>query len=133
MAEAPDQLERQIVETHAELDDKLSRLGHRARDTLSIRRRVCRRPWVALGSAAAAGLVAGLVRGKGRVYERRRANPRRRANDRGIQLAEFGERRAAPPGMQSPSKLEFRPGPVRRSAGTPGGSEPSGSRDYGSE
>jgi len=111
MAEAADQLEQRISETRADLDDKLARLEDRARDTLSIPRRVRRRPWAALGSAAAAGLVAGLVRGKGSNYERRTGNPGRRASDHGIRLADFGTRSPAAE-MRPPSPADFGPGPT---------------------
>lgn len=73
MAEAPDQLEQRISETRADLDAKLSRLERKARESLSVSRRIRRRPWTALGGAAATGLVLGLIRGKG-AEEKREEN-----------------------------------------------------------
>ncbi len=65
MAEAPDQLEQRIAETRADLEAKLTRLERKARESLSISRRVRQRPWTALGGAVATGVVLGLIRGKG--------------------------------------------------------------------
>jgi len=59
----PERIERRIEETRARLDDKLGVLEQRARDAVSIRRRVAERPWSAVGGAAAVGLALGLYRG----------------------------------------------------------------------
>jgi ElaB/YqjD/DUF883 family membrane-anchored ribosome-binding protein len=59
----PERIERRIEETRARLDDKLGVLEQRARDAVSIRRRVAERPWAAVGGAAAVGLALGLYRG----------------------------------------------------------------------
>ena len=59
----PERIEQQIEETRARLDDKLGVIEQRARDAISVRRRVAERPWVAVGGAAAVGLALGLYRG----------------------------------------------------------------------
>jgi len=69
MGEAPDQLnqperiEQRIEATRSQLDHKLAAIEQRARDAVSVRRRVAERPWTVLGGAAAVGLALGLVRG----------------------------------------------------------------------
>lgn len=59
----PDRIEQRIEETRSQLDEKLTALEQRARDAMSVRRRVAERPWTVVGGAAAVGLAAGLVKG----------------------------------------------------------------------
>ncbi|HOC19170.1 MAG TPA: hypothetical protein PKK95_12920 [Vicinamibacterales bacterium] len=59
----PERIEQRIEQTRSRLDDKLSAIEQRARDAVSVRRRVAGRPWTVVGGAAAVGLAAGLVKG----------------------------------------------------------------------
>jgi ElaB/YqjD/DUF883 family membrane-anchored ribosome-binding protein len=59
----PERIERRIEETRARLDVRLGVIEQRARDAVSVRRRVAERPWTAVGGAAALGLAVGLYRG----------------------------------------------------------------------
>ncbi len=63
MAETADAIREGIEETRADLDRKLSQIEWKAREQLSLRARVARHPWQALGVAAAVGLAAGLLFG----------------------------------------------------------------------
>jgi ElaB/YqjD/DUF883 family membrane-anchored ribosome-binding protein len=69
MGEAPDKLnqperiEQRIEATRSQLDEKLTALEQRAREAVSVRRRVAERPWTVVGGAAAVGLAVGLVKG----------------------------------------------------------------------
>ena len=59
----PERIEQRIEATRSQLDDKLAAIERRARDAVSVRRRVAERPWTILGGAAAIGLAFGLVKG----------------------------------------------------------------------
>ncbi len=59
----PERIEQRIEATRSQLDDKLTLIEQRARDAVSVRRRVAERPWAVLGGAAAVGLAVGLVKG----------------------------------------------------------------------
>jgi ElaB/YqjD/DUF883 family membrane-anchored ribosome-binding protein len=61
VAETADQIRAGIERTRADLDRKLDEMELRARQELSLRNQVARRPWQALGAAAGAGLLLGLV------------------------------------------------------------------------
>lgn len=59
----PERIEQRIEQTRSQLDDKLTAIEQRAREAVSVRRRVAARPWTVVGGAAAVGLAAGLVKG----------------------------------------------------------------------
>lgn len=59
----PERIERRIEATRSQLDEKLTAIEQRARDAVSVRRRVAERPWSVVGGAAAVGLAVGLVKG----------------------------------------------------------------------
>ncbi|MGE5359378.1 MAG: hypothetical protein ACM3NQ_10195 [Bacteroidales bacterium] len=63
MAETADQIRAGIEEARAGLDAKLDMLEARARNELSLRTQFSRRPWQALGAAAGAGILLGLLFG----------------------------------------------------------------------
>ncbi len=63
MAETADQIRAGIEERRADLDAKLDMLEARARHELSLRTQFARRPWQALGAAAGAGILLGLLFG----------------------------------------------------------------------
>lgn len=59
----PERIEQRIEATRSQLDDKLNAIEQRAREAMSVRRRVAERPWTVIGGAAAVGLAVGLVKG----------------------------------------------------------------------
>lgn len=59
----PERIEQRIEATRSQLDEKLTAIEQRARDAMSVRRRVAERPWSVVGGAAAVGLAVGLVKG----------------------------------------------------------------------
>lgn len=59
----PERIEERIEATRSQLDEKLTAIEQRARDAVSVRRRVAERPWTVVGGAAALGLAVGLVKG----------------------------------------------------------------------
>ncbi len=63
MAETADEIRAGIEETRADLDRKLDRLESKARAELSVKNRIAERPWQAVGAAAGAGLLLGLLFG----------------------------------------------------------------------
>lgn len=63
MAETADQIRAGIEQTRADLDQKLDLLEMKARDQLSVRNQVSRHPWGAVGAAAGAGVMLGLIFG----------------------------------------------------------------------
>ncbi len=63
MAETADQIRAGIEATRADLDRKLNRLEGKARNELSLKAQLARRPWQFLGAAAGAGLLLGLISG----------------------------------------------------------------------
>ncbi len=63
MAETADEIRAGIERTRADLGQKLDRIEEKAREELSLRNQVARRPWQILGAAAGAGLLLGLLFG----------------------------------------------------------------------
>jgi ElaB/YqjD/DUF883 family membrane-anchored ribosome-binding protein len=59
----PERIEQRIEQTRSRLDEKLGAIEQRARDAVSVRRRVAERPWAIIGGAAAIGAAVGLVKG----------------------------------------------------------------------
>lgn len=59
----PERIEQRIEQTRSRLDEKLGVIEQRARDAVSVRRRVAERPWTVIGGAAAIGAAVGLVKG----------------------------------------------------------------------
>ncbi len=63
MAETADQIRAGIEQKRADLDRKLDLMELRAREELSLRNQVARRPWQAVGAAVGTGLLLGLLLG----------------------------------------------------------------------
>jgi ElaB/YqjD/DUF883 family membrane-anchored ribosome-binding protein len=58
VGERTDAIRQDIAETRASLEHKLETLETKTRQTLSLKRQVSNKPWMAIGAAVATGFIA---------------------------------------------------------------------------